>query len=255
MKIKRNVLYCGLALAVSLGSFHLANSSDHDDGVSAAKERNLNLTDLFVFREDNQTGNSKDRDNLILIMNSNPHTPGGQQDFFSTRGFYDFHITRVTSQNMNATPTGAEDMVLRFEFGEPNANQRQAITMTVIKDGESTAAMPMIDSSANEILTTSLADSKSGYLRRNKFKIENSAITVFAGLREDPFFFDFEQFVKVRAGAAGLSAPVGFQSRKQAADYFRNENINTIVVRVPIKFLQGDAMEPLFDIWETISIK
>ena len=255
MKIKRSILFCGLALAVSLGSLHLANSSDHDDGVSSAKERNLNLTDLYVFREDNQTGKSSDRKNLILVMNSNPHTPGGQQDFFSTRGLYDFHITRVQSQDKNATPTGADDIILRFEFGEPDTRQRQPITMTVIRNGESVTALPINASGANEILTTSLADSKSAFLRRNRLKVDNSEITVFAGLREDPFFFDFEQFVKVRAGAAGISEPAAFRSRSQAADYFQNENINTIVVRVPIKFLQSEANEPLFDVWETISIK
>ena len=254
MKIRgRILLYCALTIATGLASFQFVNASDHDDGISSSKTRNVNLTDLFVFREDNQTDNAANADNLILIMDSNPHTPAGQQDFFSTNAQYDFKISRVTAANKNATASGTENITLRFEFGEPNADQRQLITMTVIRDGALVPATAV--SGTAEVLTTSLMDGKARNLRLNQLQVASSTITVFAGMREDPFFFDFEQFVKVRAGAAGTGPKIGFRPSNEAVDYFRKENINSIAVRVPIEFLQTSANEPIFDVWETISIK
>ena len=42
-------------------------ASDHDDGETDVKSRALNLTDLYVFREDGQTNNGGDASNLIFI--------------------------------------------------------------------------------------------------------------------------------------------------------------------------------------------
>ena len=58
------------------------------------------------------------------------------------------------------------------------------------------------------------------------------------GLGEDPFFFDVEQFFKVRAGAV---------------DEFAKQNVNSIVIRMPVAYLQTAAMEQVFDIWLSTS--
>lgn len=77
---------------------------------------------------------------------------------------------------------------------------------------------------------------------------------MFAGLREDPFFFDVEQYFRVRAGAAGTGPAVGFRSPTTAVDFAKGYNVNAIAVRVPIKFLQGGSQAKVFDVWETISV-
>ena len=46
----------------------------------------------------------------------------------------------------------------------------------------------------------------------NQVKINGSTVGIFAGLREDPFFFDVDQFFRVRAGLAGLGPSVGFRT-------------------------------------------
>lgn len=43
-----------IRLGLSVGSIAPAMASDHDDGATHTKSRNLNLTDLYVFREDDQ---------------------------------------------------------------------------------------------------------------------------------------------------------------------------------------------------------
>src|SRR5687768_18556166 len=101
-------------------------ASDHDDGEVSTKGRNRNLTDLYVFKESNQTGDrTSHAGNLIMIMNTNPRSLARQQYYFSTTARYEFHVTKVTDKH--ARPTGQDDMVLRFTFGSPDANGQQPI--------------------------------------------------------------------------------------------------------------------------------
>jgi hypothetical protein len=236
----------GLALVVVFGAHYRVHASDHDDGSQATAQNNLNLTDLYAFREDNQTGVTSDNGNLILVMNSNGHTPAGEQVYFNTTGNYDFHVTRVT--NSDTAPTGSNDVDLRFTFGDPDANHHQPVTMTVITSGSSTAA-------TGTATTTSLTDGQSGNITQNAVTVGQAPVTLFAGLREDPFFFDVEQFFKVRAGAAGLGPSASFKPASSAVDGFAHQNVNSIIVRVPITLLQSAAAETVFDVWETTSLQ
>ena len=89
-------------------------ASDHDDGETSTKGRNVNLTDLYVFREKDQNSAAKD-DDLVFVMNTNPRSVARQQYYFSNNAQYKFHISRVA--NKDDIPTGKEDVTLQFEFG------------------------------------------------------------------------------------------------------------------------------------------
>lgn len=65
-----------------------------------------------------------------------------------------------------------------------------------------------------------------------------NGISYFAGLREDPFYFDFSQYNKVIAG----DAPNGFNV--PGTDDFDNTNVLSIVVEVPNAFLGGTFDHP-----------
>jgi len=216
------------------------NASDHDDGETEIKGRNLNLTDLFVFREQDQNANAAEED-LILIMNTNPRSLANQQYYFSTRARYEFKVSRVT--NNDATPTGVPDVVLRFNFGQPTANGQQTIQLTAIKDGVTTVA--------NQTLRTTSIKANPNV---GQVSLNGSTLSVFAGLREDPFFFDVEQFFRVRAGALGIAPAEGFRDPNTAVDFAKGYNVNAIAVRVPIRFLQGSTSATTFDVWETVSV-
>ena len=253
--MNRKWMKYSLAALVTIGSswgYYNVVASDHDDGSQAAAQNNLNLTDLFVFREDNQTGNASDKGNLVLVMDSNGHTTPGQQIFFNTRGYYDFHISRVAASAVNTSPTGANDVAIRFQFSEPDASSHQTITASLVSNG-STVGMTNTNGASASLFTTSLADGKANQPKVNSMSVGGQTVSVFAGLREDPFFFDVEQFFKVRAGALGTGPVVGFRDPAQAVDGFAKQNINSIVVRVPLALLQTSAEEPVFDVWETTS--
>lgn len=245
MKTMKALALAGISLSAVVGL-----TSDHDDGVSPMKNQAKNVTDVFAFREDNQTGNEADRGNLILAMNSNPRSLARQQYYFSTDASYEFHLTRVTAEGKNETPTGEDDVVVRVRFGEPDVAQWQPMTVTLERDGQ----VIEVDQAAGggPIQTTNLADAESPHI--NAVSVGGQEMTVFAGLREDPFFFDVEQFFRVRAGAAGLGPKVGFKKTTQAVDFTSGYNVNSIVLRLPIALLQSSAQEPIFDVWTTVSV-
>jgi hypothetical protein len=243
MNLKKILGLGGVLLGVTLiggvGAFYV-NASDHDDGETEIKGRNLNLTDLFVFREQDQNPNASEGD-LIFIMDTNPRSLANQQYYFSTRARYEFKVSRVT--NNDATPTGVPDVLLRFKFGQPNANGQQNIELTAIKDGVTTVA--------NQTLRTTPIKANPNV---GQVSLNGSTLSVFAGLREDPFFFDVEQFFRVRAGALGIAPAVGFRDPNTAVDFAKGYNVNAIAVRVPIRFLQGSTSATTFDVWETVSV-
>jgi Domain of unknown function (DUF4331) len=235
-----------LALGLTVGLVTLApkyvTASDHDDGEVDTKGRNLNLTDLYVFREEDQNPAAR-KDDLILVMNTNPRSVARQQYYFSTNALYEFKISRVG--NKDATPTGKEDVTLRFQFDEPDNRGEQQFKLTLVTDGrrrsDTGRTTPLsVDPNNPTINNLSLGDNK---------------VSVFAGLREDPFFFDVEQFFRVRAGALGIGPAVGFRPANQALDFAKGYNVNTIVVRIPRSSLAGHTNATTFDVWETISVK
>ena len=241
---KRSIILGGISIGLILAATSLPQylmASDHDDGEVDTKGRNLNLTDLYAYREQDQNPAIK-TDDLVLTMNSNPRSIARQQYFFSTNARYEFKLSRVADKN--ATPTGKEDITLRFEFGAPNSQKQQKIKFTAIKDGQQV--------SAGDLTTTPL---NSNSPTVNQVDMNGSKLAVFAGLREDPFFFDVEQFFRVRAGALGTGPKVGFREPSKAVDSFKGFNVNSIAIRIPKKFLQGATSVDTFDIWETISLK
>lgn len=236
------------SLAIAVGAAVLGTAvatsfviaSDHDDGTSDMKTMNTNLTDLYVFNEKDQNP-SVSSDDLIFIMNSNPRSVAGQQYFFNDKARYEFHVTRVSSND--DIPTGKEDVLMRFEFSPPDANNRQNITVTAIKDG-------ITARSTTSAMTTPLGTAP----LNNAVPLADSNLTVFAGLREDPFFFDVDQFLKVRQAAAeGHAGSVTF--RNPGVDFTAGFNVLSIVARVPREFLKGTTSAHSFDVWETISVR
>lgn len=234
----------GLASVLGLSAFLVFQSaglraSDHDDGEVDTKGRNVNLTDLYVFREQDQQPTAKP-DDLVFVMNTNPRSVARQQYFFSPNAQYNFKVTRVTDNN--AAPTGKEDVTLQFTFGAPKQGT-QSFTLTAIQGGGS--------QKVSGLSTTPIG--KQPVV--NNASIGGKSLQVFAGLREDPFFFDVEQFFRVRAGALGIGPAVSFRPASTALDFAKGYNVNTIVVRVPRSFLQGSSTATTFDVWETIATR
>lgn len=244
-KISRIILAIEAALIVVLTPGIIA-ASDHDDGEVDIKGRAVNLTDLYVYREKDQNSGAADGD-LVFTMNSNPRSVARYQYYFSTTALYQFHITQVG--DVNSTPTGRADIILRFAFSPPNNQGMQAMAVTVVRGGSQTTTKTTVNGGL--IATTPL--NSNAVL--NTVPVGGYNLTVFAGLREDPFFFDVEQFFRVRAGAFGTGPKVGFKEPGKALDFAKGYNVNSITVRVPKAFLQAGTGANTFDVWSTISVR
>ncbi len=126
-----------LVVTVAIAPKHV-DASDHDDGEVDTKGRNVNLTDLYAFREQDQN-QSAGKDDLILVMNSNPRSVARQQYYFSNNARYEFKVSRVA--NKNDAPTGREDVVLSFQFSPPNAKGQQEFQLNADADGHKQAGI------------------------------------------------------------------------------------------------------------------
>ncbi|MEG3861329.1 DUF4331 domain-containing protein [Microcoleus sp. herbarium12] len=244
-KIRRIILALEAALIIVLTPGIIA-ASDHDDGEVDIKGRAVNLTDLYVYREKDQNSSAADGD-LVFTMNTNPRSVARYQYYFSTTALYQFHITQVG--DVNSTPTGRADIILRFAFSPPNSKGMQAVAIAVVRGGSETTTKTTVNGGL--IATTPL--NSNAVL--NTVPVGGSNLTVFAGLREDPFFFDVEQFFRVRAGALGTGPKVGFKEPGKALDFAKGYNVNTITVRVPKAFLQAGTGANTFDVWSTVSVR
>jgi hypothetical protein len=204
---------------------------------------------LYVFREKDQNLNAREED-LILVMNTNPRSLAQQPYFFSNVARYEFRISRVT--NNDQVPTGVPDLTLRFTFSRPQGSPlQQTMTLTAIERNGRTTRISRTRN-GRSLVTTPLATANTPIL--NEVAIGNANVTIFAGLREDPFFFDVEQFFRVRSGALGVGPAVGFRPANQALDFAKGYNVNTIVVRVPRSLLQGSTRATTFDVWLSLLI-
>jgi hypothetical protein len=223
---------------------------------------NLTLSDLYAFREDWQSSGASSG-NMILIMNSLPGAIPMQQYFFNPSARYEFHLSRVGTGSQKAVaPTGSDDIVIQFQFSGADTNvadtayNTQSMAVTTFRDGVTDGTVTTnTDNSA--ILSTSLVNSQLSALTINNFMIGGSQMTVFAGLRQDPRFFDIVHFFDLKGSLVasnGTSASPGFASSPTiAGDSSTGYNVNTIVLRVPISFLQSNG-ETVFDVWETVLV-
>ncbi|NJO42123.1 MAG: DUF4331 domain-containing protein [Cyanobacteria bacterium CRU_2_1] len=255
--MKRSLRFTAFAFSLALVALGLTaivspvslQASDHDDGDIDVRSRSLSLTDLYVFREIDQNANAQ-QDDLILVMNTNPRSLARQQYFFSAEAQYEFRIARTN--DVNSTPTGNPDLILRFTFSNPTGRQRQQkMTVTLVDSRGTVTAERTTDNKS--ILTTTLPIADNPVL--NQVRLRGSNLTIFAGLREDPFYFDVEQFFRVRAGVLGKGPAVGFRDPDTAIDFATGYNVNTIVVRVPRRLLQGNTNATAFDVWLSLRIR
>ncbi len=237
----------------------LATASDHDDITPPGTQTTApNLTDLYVFRkgEEQGTGTSGDANTLVFIMNSFDRLPARQEAFFNTSARYEFHMSRITGDASTSTPTAAEDAVLRFEFSAPDTNGQQRMTLTYIADGQETSTRQTISNS--DILTTPLLAKGTGSAGTiaNDVDINGQTVKVFAGLRQDPFYFDVDKFFALRTDIADGNGQITnlFAAEGDEVDFTRGFNVLSVVVEVPRTLLQGNGSATTFDVWETISI-
>jgi hypothetical protein len=159
------------------------------------------IADLFVFPDDPRARE------VAIIATFNPAA-----GIFGPVGF---DPSVEYALNIDIDGDAGADTVFTFDFGAPRANGRQDYTLS--RDGM------VVASTATERVTR-FDTSMSGRL--------------FAGVRDDPFFFDLDAFL----ASGGRTFCDG-----GANDFFAGLNVNAIAIQVPAESLGGAA----FGTWVT----
>jgi uncharacterized protein DUF4331 len=234
-------LLTALVLLSSAGAAALirdALASDHQDTPEVELNPRLDINDVYVF-----PGSSPDRLGLVLTTSS-PLSPAKSVDAaFDPSILYQIKIDN--------TGDAIEDLVLQFTFDGVGPNQQVSLRGPV--PPERTGTMTTL---------VSVAPAVSG--RVNTVLGSPSDIQVFAGLRDDPFFIDLEQFFRIIPDRAPVTGPLSKIGPKPEATAFRDPGIdflagfNTLamVVELPEALLLppgGGGADPHIGVWATTS--
>ena len=202
-------------------------AADHRDSPTAIIDPSADLADVYAFTDPNIPGN------VVLAMTVNPFQAPGNNQFFSPDVLYQFKIS-------NNGKTVDEDLVIQFTFTK--AGDDQTVTMVgPVKPKKAGATSSILDAAKGGIKVSGLANG-------TVIPDDSNGIQLFAGLRDDPFFFDLIFGEK----AAGIIKGPPIAARKPGIDYFAGFNVSIIAVDIPAKLLTGTAGSKI-KVWATTS--
>jgi len=227
-----------LAGAGSLGvALRTSLASDHQDTPEVELHPRLDINDVYAF-----PGSNANRIALVLTTSS-PLTPAA-----SVGATFDPDI--LYQIKVDNTGDGVEDLVLQFTFDGEGAAQQ--VTMHGPVTPDATGRL-------NTIVTG--GPTMTGPI--NTVLGSGAGVQLFAGLRDDPFYIDLEQFFKIIPDRAPVEGPLSKIGPKPEATAFRNPGVDFlrginalgIVVELPESMLlpANSGSDPKLGIWATTS--
>jgi hypothetical protein len=199
-KFSTVLVYGVLALALAFGLFASpAGAADHLDAPGLTPpggDTRMDITDVYAFQSPSNP------DNTVLIMGVNP-LAGVLNDgtFRPGNALYAFKI--------DTNGDAREDITFRVKFTKPDANLMQRVTLGVDGLGMHN---PIAKGETNEIIS-----------------IPGGGM-LFAGVKDDPFFFDLEGFLALDFCTPGETRP----------NFFAGLNVSAIVLEVPSSWFGTD---------------
>jgi len=186
------------ALAVSLGYAALPTlAADHLDAPAVKKDGRTDITDIYAFQSKEHSGNT------VLIMDVNPLAGVVSGTSFDPKANYNFYV----DNNGDARP----DVTVSASFtGTDNSPQRLKIKVNgdVVGNGPAGGRVALRDGGQ-----------------------------AWAGLADDPFYFDLQAFRDQVKGAGGSRTFCD----ANAVDFFKGTNISAIVLEVPSRWLTAGS--------------
>jgi len=239
---KRSIVLGLAGMALLTGGLLTARralSSDHADTPAIAAAPGTDLTDVFVFPSPTNPNN------VVLAMCVSPLIPTGQA---ATRSFDPNVLYQFKIDNNGDS---VEDLVIQARFSGTGASQKVAIVGPVAPKMTGTQSMSLIGTDFPGTVNVPFEPAP--------------GIQVFAGPREDPFFFDLEQFFTILpdratpvSGAAVAVADAdtpkatSWRAAGQAKDFLAGLNVLSIVVELPRSTLVGTGSGKI-GVWCTTS--
>jgi hypothetical protein len=189
-----------------------ASAADHIDSPLTKTDGRTDITDIYAFQS------PENADNTVLILNVNPIAGTLSGTTFDPRGSYVL--------NVDNNGDARSDVEVEVSFGNPDGNGQQKVK---VKVDRATVGM----GTTGETIQ----------LRRGG--------KAWAGLADDPFFFDLQAFrdLKTMLGGGGPGMGRTFCDAN-ATDFFQGTNVSSIVVEVPSAALTAKG-NPNIGVWAT----
>jgi hypothetical protein len=231
----------GVIAAIGAGPF-LVGAADHLDAPTAKHNPQIDITDLYAFKSGGGT---------TLVLNVNPlTTPANSKTArFSTSALYQFKV------DLNGDATA--DIAYKIYFKDTRMTGDGRVVQTFVIRRATAAAARMND--RNGVLIG--VGSTTPYQRASRVATTAIGGKAFAGVRDDPFFFDLAGFIQFKGellkGTTALGAPGGGAGTLlggfTGTDTFAGTNVSSIALWIPNHFLGGTGRN--IGIWATTSLR
>lgn len=198
-----------IALALfTIGIHTPARAADHNDSpaVGGSSRSYLDVTDVFAFRSPD------DESRLTIVIGHFSPEVAGTADLFRSDGRYEISID--TNKDFSA------DERIMFSFDAPEADGKQSYRVTGLPGNLSTIGITTTDGSEPSVST--VGDAR-----------------VFAGLADDPFFFDLDGFKGFTSAPCIPASGLRCAGTGSPVNFFLGRNIAALVVDFPITSLEG----------------
>ena len=238
--VHRVTLFAVVALAVA-GGVATLSASDHVDTAEVELSPRLDLNDVYAF-----PGSTDGR--IVLVMNvASPISRlGAAGARFDPNALYQFKVDN--------TGDGVEDRVIQVLFDDMT-NGTQRVNVLGPAAPTDTGMINRVIPAAGAVLQGDL----------NSAFGTATAMQVFAGPRQDPFYLDFEQFVRIlpdRRPATFLTnpppatrfrGPAPTFTGEAPVNFFAGANTLSIIVELPESALGvGAGADAKIGLWATI---
>lgn len=206
----------------AIGVTRWLTGADHRDSLVLTDDRAADIADVYSFLS------PANPNNLVLAMTVSGFIPPPEvgSTFFDPGVLYQWHI--------DTNGDAREDLVIQAFVTGDGPNQVMHFR------GPSAPAVPSPSARALKGLETATVRVSNG---PKAIVGSRGGLTVFAGVRDDPFFFDLVRFREIIAGTQTAF-------RNPGVDTFAGTNVLAIVVELPIAMLGGN---PNLGIWGTTS--
>jgi len=230
-KLESALLAAAVAGSLSLASPTMA--ADHRDAPTIDDYSAIDINDVFMFRDPPCTTATCTSQNLVVALSTQAVADPlfGSSYHFQENALYRLNFTTRS----NARPTANIDFVFGPFGNGPDCPAPQPACQTY------RAVFP------NKVVIEGLATQGASSATHNPpIVTTEGGIKVFAGPREDPFFFDLVGFNRTIASNPTAVLFTG-------VDAFKGKNINAIVVEFPISmvFPQNSCMGATTPVFST----
>lgn len=217
---------CAVALGLGLlsfGVFNSAKAADHGDAPLVSNDQGADIADVYTFLDPN------DNDFVVFIITARGFiTPGESENL----GFFQSNLNwRFAIENSgDANP----DMNIEVTFAD----------RTDFLDSQTSFIKIRVGSTPTASFTAPTTVSNARTATANPFIVTTDPatnISFFAGMTDDPFFFDVSAELLFRESLIQNPGTGNASVFSRGRDTFAGYNVMTVALRVPRTMVEGSA--------------